>query len=309
MDWWLSNPLAEMRGPEFLMFYGVFAALVVISAYFFIDMQDMTGSLAPPPTPADIDAYELAYLRGGINEVIRTAIYALRQQRLIEIIEKGRIRTTGERAGARAIADIEDRVLAAIRPAPTIAALFKDRNLRANIESACERYRRRLSAQQLLAPPEKRRAGHYALAIGLGLLVALAAYKLGLAIQNHRSNVGLLCVEGAGACMILLVLFNKTTAATASKRGKAFLAQTQLAFAPAASSAFNTRAGNASAGTGSALFMVGLFGFSILSGTPDAALAQQFSRATQSGGDGGGCGSGGGDGGGGGGCGGCGGGD
>jgi uncharacterized protein (TIGR04222 family) len=307
MDWWLSNPLAEMRGPEFLMFYGVFAALVVIFAYFFIDMQDMTGAMTPPPTPADIDAYELAYLRGGVNEVIRTAIYSLKQQRLVEIIEKGGLRATGERAGLRAITDIEDRVLAAIRPAPTIAALFKDKNLKSNIEAACERYRRRLSAQQLLAPPEKRRAGHYALAVGLGLLVALAAYKLGLAIQHHRSNVGLLCVEAGGACMILLFLFTKTTSATASKRGKAFLAQTQLAYAPAASSAFNTRTAALSAGTGSALFMVGLFGFSILNGTSDAALAQEFARASQSGGDGGG-GCGGGDGGGGG-CGGCGGGD
>jgi uncharacterized protein (TIGR04222 family) len=308
MDWWLSNPLAEMRGPEFLMFYAVFAVLVVISAYFFIDMADMTGGMAPPPTPADIDAYELAYLRGGVNEVVRTAIYSLKQQRLIEVVEKGRIRATGERANLRAITDIEDRVLAAIRPAPTIAALFKDSNLRSNIEAACERYRRRLSAQHLLAPPEKRRAGHYALAFGLALLVALAGYKLGLAMQHHRSNVGLLCVEAGGACLILLVLFNKTTSATASKRGKAFLAQAQLAFAPAASSAFNTRTGAAAVGTGSALFMVGLFGFSILSGTSDAALAQEFARASQSGGDGGG-GCGGGDGGGGGGCGGCGGGD
>jgi uncharacterized protein (TIGR04222 family) len=309
MDWLFDNPLADLHGTQFLLLYAVIAGIVVIAAVFFIDMQDMTGGMAPPPTPRDADPYELAYLRGGANDVIRTAIYALRQKRLIEIVEKGRIRATGDSPDAFEITRLEQRVYEAVLPAPTISQLFKGRNLQDDVENLCRAYRQRLSAQQLLAPPEVRRAGRYALAIGIGLLVALAAYKIVAAILHGRSNLGFLIIEAVASCLVLLWLIQKTTSGNASKRGKAFLSQIQLAYSGHVAAAFGGAA-NRSAGAAlgaSALFLVGLFGFSILKGTPDAALAQQFA-ASQSGGDGGG-GCGGGDGGGGGGCGGCGGGD
>ena len=311
MDWLFDNPLADMHGTQFLFLYAVFAGIVVIAAVFFVDMQDMTGAMAPPPTPRDPDAYELAYLRGGANEVIRTAIYALRQKRLIEIVEKeSRIKATGVAPGAFEITRLEQRVYEAILPAPLISELFKGPNLRDDVESLCGAYRQSLAPQQLLTPPEVKRAAQYAWPIGIGLLVAAAGYKIIAAILHGRSNLGFLFMETAAACFILYWLVRKTTSGNASKRGKAWLSQIQLAYAGHVASAFGGGAVDRSAGGAalgaSALFLVGLFGFGILKGTPDAALAQQFA-ASQSGGDGGG-GCGGGDGGGGGGCGGCGGG-
>jgi uncharacterized protein (TIGR04222 family) len=302
MGWLLDNALADMPGTSLLMFYGIAACIVLIGAYFFIDMQDMTDDMPPPATPSEMDPYELAYLRGGVNEAIRTAIYALRRQRLIEI-DKGRIRPAG--AGGQGLDEIDARVFDAIRSAPKIGQLFKNRDLRGEVESLSGGYRRRLSAQQLLAPPERRRAGYFALGVGAGLLLALAGYKFWAAMMHGRSNIGFLFMEAVASCVLLYWIFDKTTSGGASKRGKAFLSQVQLAYSGRVGAAFGGEAGRAAMG-GSALFMVGLFGFGILKDTPDAALAQQFARASQSGSDGGG-GCGGGDGGGGG-CGGCGGG-
>jgi uncharacterized protein (TIGR04222 family) len=307
MDWLFDNPLADMVGPQFLFLYAVIAGIVVIAAVFFVDMQDMTGGMAPPPTPRAADPYELAYLRGGANEVIRTAIYALRQKRLIEVIEKGRIRATGVSPGTHELTRLEQRVHEAILPAPLISQLFK--GPQDDVERLCAAYRQRLSTQRLLTPPEVRRAGRYALAVGIGLLVALAAYKALAAVMHGRSNLGFLVVETVAACFVLIWLIRKSTSGNASKRGKALLSQIQLAYSDHAAAAFGGGAADRNAGAAlgaSALFMVGLFGFDILKGTPDAALAQQFA-ASRSGDGGGGCG--GGDGGGGGGCGGCGGGD
>ena len=306
MGWLADNALANMPGPQFLVLYAIFAAAIAVCSFLFVDMQDRTGGMAPPPAPKDVNPYELAYLRGGANDVIRTAIYALHKKRMIEIAEGG-IRATRSSGGVDGLNQIERRVYEAILPAPKIPQLFKA-PLTQGIESLCSSYRQRLAAQQLLTPQEVRSAANLALTIGLLLLIAVAAYKTSAALAHGRSNFGFLFVEAVASGFLLLWLRQRTVSNNASKRGKAFLSQMRLAYAGHAVSTVRgeSNRGADAALSGSALAMVGLFGFSILNGTPDAALAQEFSRSSQSSG---GCGSGGGcGGGGGGGCGGCGGG-
>ena len=88
MGWLFDNFLANMPGPSFLVFYPICAGVILAAAYFFIAMQDTTGGRPPPAIQGAVDPYELAYLRGGINEIIRTAVYSLRQKGLIEIVEQ-----------------------------------------------------------------------------------------------------------------------------------------------------------------------------------------------------------------------------
>jgi uncharacterized protein (TIGR04222 family) len=307
MGWLFDNFLADMRGPDFLIFYAIFAVVVLAAAYAFIAMQDTTGARPAPAIPSAVDPYELAFLRGGANEVIRTAVYSLRQKGLVEIAETTRIRASG--FSAQALNPIERAVLDAVSPAPTIAGLFADKFLRNTLERLCDGYERRLSAEQLLTPPEVRRAARLTLVVAGALLIALAAYKVAAATMHGRSNVGFLFMEAAVACVAMIWMFRGLNASHASKRGKAYLAQVQFAYSGHLSAVRGeaTQGAPASAAFGgSALLMVGLFGFAILKDTPDAALAKAFAQSSGSGGDGGGsCGGGGG---GGGGCGGCGGG-
>jgi uncharacterized protein (TIGR04222 family) len=307
MGWLFDNILANMPGPSFLIFYPICAGAILAAAYAFIAMQDTTGDRPPPAIQGAVDPYELAFLRGGVNEVIRTAVYSLRQQGLIEIVEQTRIRASGFSAGE--LTAIERAVLDALAPAPKIAMLFADKYLREKLERLCGGYERRLSAQELLTPPEMRRAARLALIVAGGLVIALAAYKLAAAAMHGRSNVGFLCIEAAVAFVAMIWISRWASAGNASKRGKAFLAQVQQAYSGHLGAVSGAATQSAPAGAvigGSALLMVGLFGFGILKGTPDAALAKAFAQSSGSG-DGGG-GSCGGDGGGGGGCGGCGGG-
>ena len=92
----------------------------------------------------------------------------------------------------------------------------------------------------------------------------------------------------------------RATRRTANARGRAYLARIKLAFPASTPSPGGGRLD--AAANMAALAMVGAFGFEILRGGPDAALADQL--RTRGGGDGGGSDGGGGDGGGG--CGGCG---
>jgi uncharacterized protein (TIGR04222 family) len=305
MGWLLDNALATMPGPAFLLFYGLVAAIAIVGAWLFVDAQDRTDRVPPPRAAGVVDPYELAYLRGGAAEVLRTAIYALRQQRLVELSGGGRVRTSG--GFVAGLNPIERRVHEAIAPEPTIASLFAQDGLLAAVEDLCRATRQRLAAQQLLRPPEVARAAVFAIAAGLGLLGALAGYKLLAAAAHGRSNVGLLIAEAFIAGLLIVVVVRKADRDGASKRGRAYLAQIRLAYSGKTVAALSQGVGQA-AGGAAALLMVGLFGYAALKGTPDEALAREFARARASGGDsGGGCG--GGDGGGGGGCGGCGGGD
>lgn len=154
MGWLLDNGLANMQGTNFLVFYALTAAVVLAGAYFFVVALDRTDESPPPATPGAIDPYELAYLRGGANEVIRTAVYSLRRKGLVEI-DKGRLRAAGLQA--QQLAEIERSVYEALSPAPKISALFVDKYLQSALERLCEAYRQRLSAERLLASSETRR--------------------------------------------------------------------------------------------------------------------------------------------------------
>src|SRR5215468_7775683 len=72
MDWLIHNAIADMYGPTFLLVYGAIALVVIVVAFGLVRSCDKTGLRPPPPVPGIFNPYEIAYLRGGKNEVIRT---------------------------------------------------------------------------------------------------------------------------------------------------------------------------------------------------------------------------------------------
>jgi len=144
--------------------------------------------------------------------------------------------------------------------------------------------------------------------------LGLAAAKLWIAHLLGKSNIGGLIFLAAFSSVGLLFILHFFSKGVVSRRGDAFLRAMRLAYSTRLQTALMDfppigSGGDAMALDRGSLFLIALFGFEALRGTPDAAFARAFSRS-----DGGGCssgGCGGGDGGGGdggGGCGGCGGG-
>src|SRR5436190_9244892 len=74
------NPF-ELYGPQFLVFYAVFAA-VVVAILAVVRRQAEAG---PPPAINLEDPYMVSYLRGGANEALRLATISLIDRRLLEI--------------------------------------------------------------------------------------------------------------------------------------------------------------------------------------------------------------------------------
>lgn len=85
MDILLDNPLASMYGPYFLVFYIGFIFILLLVFGSVRNRIDQTDKLALPPIPPNIDPYEIAFMRGGTNEVARSVIFALMQKGLIEM--------------------------------------------------------------------------------------------------------------------------------------------------------------------------------------------------------------------------------
>src|SRR4051794_20624292 len=91
MDWLFHNAIADLRGPQFLLFYALVITVTICWAKYAVNKQDLTGNLPPAPIPATIDPYELAYLRAGEHEVLRLA--------LVSLIQRGYLRR-GNKKGA-----------------------------------------------------------------------------------------------------------------------------------------------------------------------------------------------------------------
>ena len=90
MDILLDNPLATMYGPYFLILYGFVIFFVLVILAIIKSGVDDTDELPIPPIPLQIDPYEIAYLRGGTNEVVRSVVFSLMQKGFIEMKTQGR---------------------------------------------------------------------------------------------------------------------------------------------------------------------------------------------------------------------------
>jgi uncharacterized protein (TIGR04222 family) len=328
MNWLLHNVVADLYGPYFLAFYAMVIGVVIVACYRSVRGVDQTGDLELPSVPAKVDPYEIAYLRGGENEVTRIAVASLIQRGLLQITEeKHRLSTTkkidrGRRPDTGELTTTEAQLLKWPGFPAAPAALFQPNGLSQRVKEACVPYEADLAEKHLLAPPEMRDFGIRLWGIGTVIILGLGGYKLAVALAKGHGNVAFLCILGVVGVILLGVAC--TVLPRASHLGKAYLQRLKLAYTglmdrglrggePAFAMGVAgepSRPGKVKAATAysDCLLSLGVFGIASLAGTSMAELNTLFARGASSGGCGAGCGGGGCGGGGcGGGCGGCGG--
>jgi uncharacterized protein (TIGR04222 family) len=330
MNWLLHNVVADLYGPYFLAFYALTIGAVVVACYKSVRGVDRTQGMEPPDIPAKLDPYEVAYLRGGANEVTRVAIASLIQRGLLRITDEKRWSGTIKKIGrgrnpqAGKLTTVESAVMQWSGFPAQPAEIFQQGGIPSLLEKPCAAYEIDLTEKELLAPKEMKDYGIWLGGIAATIIVALGGYKFAVALMKGHTNLvflGIMCLAGlfavAASCMVLPRL---------SHVGKAYLEQLKLAFAGWKDVASENgqfalaldlpskppEAGPVKANAAYSDFMVmlGVFGVASLANTPHADVKAMFARGGSSHGCGaGGCGGGacGGGGCGGGGCGGCGG--
>jgi uncharacterized protein (TIGR04222 family) len=331
MNWLLHNVIADMYGPYFLLFYAMSIVVLVVACYQSVRSLDRTRNLEPPKIPTKLDPYEIAYLRGGENEVARVAIASLIQRGLLQDTERRDWSSTalaiireidrGREPAPGEVSPIEACILKWSEFPTTRQQIYQPDGIPALLEEPCARYQDHLAEETLLVPPEMKRIGVWLWWIGSALILGLGGYKLAVALAKGHPNVVFLvalAIVGVIALAPACLAFPRT-----SRRGRAYLEQLELAYSrlkgqvrvigsppPSPKMAGDPEVRSRlreSSVYSDRLLMAGIFGEVALADTPISAMLRPGTSSTGS--CGGGCGGGGGGGGGGcgGGCGGCGG--
>jgi uncharacterized protein (TIGR04222 family) len=114
MDFLFDNPLANLYGPYFLVLYICFIICTIIGYRVLRARLDETAHYAIPPIPVNPDPFEIAYLRGGANELARAVVFSLNQKSLLRFAndeKTSHISPTGFKFDKRDLKPIERTAL------------------------------------------------------------------------------------------------------------------------------------------------------------------------------------------------------
>jgi len=304
MEILIDNPLGTMYGPYFLIFFGFIIFFAVIILALVKSQFDKTDRLGVPSIPPNIDPYEIAYLRGGNNEVARSLIFSLMQKGYIEIDDASKpvyIKKTQSPPKTNSLNPIEQLTLGWLGNLREPREIFDQNGLVKQLEVYGNTYQQKLEQQQMLLGREDQAAFRPVKWTVFLIILGLGGYKLAAAlIQGYYNVIFLVILTIVG----LLIARSVAKLPRITKLGKTYLERLQLAFENLkvtsqkvySFSQYNPQNQQASyAGYDPLLLSMGVFGAGVLAGTVYDNYNQTFQKSQNAAGGsscgGGGCGS------------------
>jgi uncharacterized protein (TIGR04222 family) len=283
MDWLLSNPIANLSGPAFLLVYAIFAVAVVIVSRMQISAADVSAANGPPNVTVDRDPGEVAYLRGGGNELLRFTIFDLTRLGFLRVADAPKpgkaptqIVATGQTEGANDLTLLQQKVIDFYAAPHTTVELFASDLPKVASTYGEAAYRPRLEAERFYVSPSVRSTTTLVRLYGALALALFATYRFFTAAARHHNNVVFLAIETLVALVVLLVA---TRQSGLSKRGRAYLERLASALKP-------MPVAPVAAGVGILPILVAATGIGALAGTEYAPMAGLFPRRNANGSDG-----------------------
>lgn len=289
MDFLLDNPLAMMDGPAFLVLFASLVIFLTIAVAAVRAASDKSDKLGIPTIPPDPDPVEIAYLRGGPNEAVRSVIFSLLQKRLIQIETNSSgsvlrpVLPAGSVKGLSTVEQTSMEWIGAVREAGEV--FRKDTGLVSLLRPYFSRYQAQLESRQLLTSEESSaRLKGFARAAA-SFVILLGGYKVFVSLVYGHFDIGFTILLSAIGVTALVVV-GKLPRIT--RLGKLYLERLNLAFsdlkyrsqAPYIRGAESPSLQSASfAGVDPLLLSVGLFGSGILAGTVFSDYNTAFQRA------------------------------
>lgn len=227
MEILFDNPIGSMYGPYFLALYAavIFFTLMVIRVM--KSFVDSTHKLPMPSISSQIDPYQVAYLRGGTNELARTVLFNLLQKNLLEHAESKTLKITEAASNTSRLNSIETAAVGWIGNGRTNNEIFKSGGLTTQLEAFGRTYEHQLEEQQLLTDDQIKMKVAVVKWFAAATVAALGFYKVLAAFSRGKYNVMFIVVLGVVG---LVFVFLSGKLPRISKLGKAYLARLQLTF-------------------------------------------------------------------------------
>lgn len=275
MDFFLHNFIADMYGPSFLIFYGIVIAVIWV----FCSMRSprtRRSDVPSLPLPANPDPYETAWLRDAERGVLQLAMFRLVQEGLLaRTASGGQVLERVEHAKSALRLNAIERLLldeAFVTPQRSTKVMLKYAK---RIGDLCGEYERKALTAELVTPKERVLLSQRLAFWGVTIILGLGLYKLGIAVSRGRFNVVFLIVMALIGVVVTRILCR---APRLTRRGKEYLEGLRSTF-------FSER-DQAEQNPSLAPLLIGVFGLSVLLGTPWAdVLAVRPGDLASSGGD------------------------
>lgn len=175
----------DLPGPQFLLFYLIFASAVVGGL---VVWRRRVESSETPKIDLS-DPYLIAYLRGGAAEALRVATVSLIDRGLL--LAEGTLLRRAENASPEsARRPIEQALLKKYAVGGEVSWMFDDDSLM----TVCESYAATLKRAQLLPDENVTQARTIRLVIAAFLLSGVGFTKVLIALEAGRTNVGFLII-------------------------------------------------------------------------------------------------------------------
>lgn len=298
MDFLFDNPLASMYGPYFLVFYIIFIFMTLVIFSILKNQLDKTRHYAMPPIPSQPDPFEIAFLRGGENELARSVVFSLTQKNLLKIINDGktsRIYRTEAKLDKQNLSPIERTAHGWFGAARDAKEIFGPIGLAKSLRPYYETYEARLEQQHLIPDEEIKQKRNRIRKRAAFVVAGLGLYKISAALINGYTNIWGIIILGTIGLVVIMVS-GKLPRQT--RLGKAYLERLQIAFDRLRNTnqliSSNKTSGSpeeAFASFDPLLLSVGVFGGAVLAGTIYDDYNQAFQRAQSTAGVSGSCGS------------------
>jgi uncharacterized protein (TIGR04222 family) len=292
MEFLFDNLIANMQGTTFLAIYLGIAFFSVVVFYFVKISIDWTTKLPTPVIPHEIDPFEIAYLRGGENELTRSVVFSLTKKGFLAISNEDKqsfVSQTKIQPNWTELSQIERNVLTYFQVTRETKDLFSNGALTRIISPFALAYKSNAKFANFLMPNDVKSKTRFLAFIFASIIASLGFYKLFVAVLYGSFNIIFLPIL-LSLTVLIFWLMSKTKRLSAL--GESYLSQLQTAF----DRFRNLKAqplGNKNQpvmnGIDPTMLAVGLFGTSVLIGSDYGGYEKAFHRSTATSGSG--CGS------------------
>ena len=197
----MGNPF-DLKGPEFLLFYGMLSAVVLTVAWLVRRVMESSDSVYPVRTALAGDPYKVAALRGG-----KTAMLSVS---MLSLIDRGLLAVSGTNVStAGGLASVE-KVRRPLEKAILQKYLVPGRpdavHLDGGITVVAEGETKQLEEAGLLPNAAQRAFRNLLLLAVLVVLLGVAGYKIHVALARGRHNILFLAIMAVVAALVARAL-------------------------------------------------------------------------------------------------------